>query len=135
MLGSTNSSKILSVVRASTTEPRLFFLSNYNKQTMKKLFALLSAVAVALPSSATPQSPDYINGGQCAGDRYSKCRYTLEIVNPDEEMVIVPNLDYHGPSRISTVEWCQELTGVFDWQNMITDYELESFDACLHEHT
>jgi hypothetical protein len=88
-----------------------------------------------LPAGATPQSPDYINGGQCAGDRYSKCRYTLEIVNPNEPMVVIPELKFLGASRISTIEHCAELENIADWKNMITDEELYSMEACLIEHT
>ena len=101
----------------------------------KQLFALASSLFLAIPSSATPQSPDYINGGQCAGDRYSKCRYTLEIVNPTEQMVVVPGLEKIGPSRISTVEHCAGIYGVEDWSNMVTDSELDGMWECLLEHT
>ena len=97
---------------------------------------LLGALALgAGPTGATPQSPDYHNAGQCAGDRYSKCRYTLEIVNPTEEMVVVPGLEKIGPSRISTVEHCAGIYDVKDWSNMITDDELDGMWECLLEHT
>ncbi len=102
---------------------------------MKKLLSALSVLALALPASATPQSPDYINGGQCAGDVYSKCRYSLEIVNPNEVMVTVPNLEYLGPSRLSTVEHCAELTQTQDWRSMVTDEDLVLMDDCLQQHT
>jgi hypothetical protein len=102
---------------------------------MKALFVILTALATALPAGATPQSPDYINGGQCAGDRYSKCRYTLEIVEPTEPMVLVPSLEFLGYSRISTVEHCAEIENIADWQNLITDEELYGMEACLIEHT
>jgi hypothetical protein len=102
---------------------------------MKALFVILTALATALPAGATPQSPDYINGGQCAGDRYSKCRYTLEIVEPNEPMVLVPSLEFLGYSRISTVEHCAEIENIADWQNLITDEELYGMEACLIEHT
>jgi hypothetical protein len=103
---------------------------------MKKFFATLAIIAsAAMPAGATPQSPDYINGGQCAGDVYSKCRYTLEIVNPNEPMVVIPELKFLGPSRISTIEHCAELEYIADWKNMVTDEELLSMEACLIEHT
>ena len=103
---------------------------------MKKLIATLAiAAATAMPAGATPQSPDYINGGQCAGNALSKCRYTLEIVNPTEEMVLVPSLEFLGYSRISTVEHCAELENIADWTNLITDEELYGMEACLIEHT
>ena len=103
---------------------------------LKKLIAALAiAAATALPAGATPQSPDYINGGQCAGDQYSKCRYTLEIINPNEPMVVIPELKFLGASRISTIEHCAELENIADWKNMMTDEELYGMEACLIEHT
>ena len=102
---------------------------------LKFISALAIATATALPAGATPQSPDYSNGGQCAGDQYSKCRYSLEIVNPSEPMVLVPSLEFLGYSRISTVEHCAELENVADWKNMMTDEELYGMEACLIEHT
>ena len=103
---------------------------------MKKLISALAlALATTLPAGATPQSPDYINGGQCAGDAYSKCRYSLEIVEPNELMVLVPSLEFLGYSRISTVEHCAELENIADWTNLMTDEELYGMEACLIEHT
>jgi hypothetical protein len=102
---------------------------------MKKVFSALFVLALATPAAATPQSPDYINGGQCAGDAYSKCRYTLEIVNPDETMVVVPGLEFVGPSRLSTVEHCASIEGLNDWRQLITDHDFEAMHACLVEHT
>jgi hypothetical protein len=102
---------------------------------MKTLLSILAAVAFAVPAQATPESPDFINGGQCAGDVYSKCRYTLEVINPDEEMVQVPGLENLGPSRISTVEFCQEIEGLNDWREMMTDSDFDLMEACLIEHT
>jgi hypothetical protein len=101
---------------------------------MKALFVILAALATALPAGATPQSPDYINGGQCAGDRYSKCRYTLEIVNPEEPMVVLPAFKDLGPSRLSTIEWCSEVVGKA-YDELITDSDFEGYGECLEEHT
>ena len=103
---------------------------------LKKLIAVAALIALrAMPAAATPQSPDYHNGGQCAGDRYSKCRYTLEVINPNEPMVVIPELKFLGPSRISTIEHCAELENIADWKNMVTDEELYGMEACLIEHT
>ena len=98
------------------------------------LTALALAATTALPVAAAPQSPDYINGGQCAGDRYSKCRYTLEIVNPSEPMILVPGLEFLGYSRISTVEHCAEIVGT-DYTQLITDSDYTQMEQCLIEHT
>jgi hypothetical protein len=82
---------------------------------MNKLFTLLSVLALATPAAATP-------------NRFA-------IVNPNEPMVVVPGLEQLGPSRISTVQHCQVIEGVKDWQNLITDSDFEQMSACLVEHT
>lgn len=56
------------------------------------------------------------------------------IVNPQEQMVVVPGLEPLGESRISTVEHCVTQTGVTDWQNLITDSDFDSMESCLIEH-
>ena len=84
---------------------------------MKKLLAaLVIAATAALPASATPET-----------------RYTTDVVNPGELMVLVPGLEWIGYSRISTVEFCQETNDVEDWMNLITDDEFEQMEACLAE--
>ena len=77
---------------------------------MRIIAALAIALATALPVSATPHR---------------------EVIAYDEMMVLVPNLEFLGFSRISTVDACVEETGVTDYSNLTTDYELESFEACL----
>ena len=81
---------------------------------MQKFFSALAlALATALPASATP----------------------FEVMNPNELMVIVPNLEFLGYSRISTVEFCAQIENINDWTNLITDEELYGMEACLIEHT
>jgi hypothetical protein len=82
---------------------------------MTKILSAFALVALALPASATP--------------------IVREVINPNEAMVVVPNLEYRGPSRISTVTFCAELTQTEDWRNMITDEDLVLMDDCLEEHT
>lgn len=82
---------------------------------MNKLFAILSTVTLALPLGASAA--------------------TFEIVNPNEPMVVVPGLEQIGPSRISTVEHCAGIYGIADWQQLITDDELDGMWECLLEHT
>jgi hypothetical protein len=102
---------------------------------MKKFIAIAALIALrAMPASATPQSPDYINGGQCAGDQYSKCRYSLEIVNPNEPMIVLPAFEELGASRLSTIEWCSKVVGK-TYDELITDSDFEGYEACLIEHT
>ena len=57
------------------------------------------------------------------------------VVSPGEPMVLLPGLEHLGYSRLSTVEHCETITGVPDYSRLITDYELESMEACLIEHT
>jgi len=103
---------------------------------MKKLLATLAIIAsAALPAGAIPQNPDYVNGGQCAGPVGSLCRYSLDIVNPEEEMVVVPGLEDLGPSRISTVEFCSEINEIGDWKNLITDSDFLSMEGCIIDQT
>ena len=81
---------------------------------MKNILAALAiAAATVMPAGATP----------------------LEIIEPNEPMVVVPNLEMVGPSRISTVEFCAEVVGVNDWSDMMTDLELDGMYVCLIEHT
>jgi hypothetical protein len=58
-----------------------------------------------------------------------------EVIAYDEMMVLVPNLEFLGFSRISTVEHCAEVADVADWMNLTTDSEFEVMEACLIEHT
>ena len=56
------------------------------------------------------------------------------IVNPSEEMVLVPGLAYLGKSRISTVRFCSTTIGT-DYRNLITDSDFELMEQCLKENT
>ena len=60
---------------------------------------------------------------------------SAQIVSPEEPMVVTPGLQYLGPSRISTVEFCADSTGVKDWRNMITDEEFAAMEECFLENT
>ena len=101
---------------------------------MNKFLSALTVLTLALPAGATPVHPHYTNNGQCAGAEGSGCRYTLEIVNPNEVMVQVPGLENLGPSRLSTVKFCAEVEKV-NWQNLMTDSDFEMMESCLIEHT
>lgn len=102
---------------------------------MKKLIATLAILAsAAMPVGATPQSPDYVNGGQCAGDAMSKCRYSLEVINPDEVMVVLPAFEHLGASRLSTVEMCSGVVGK-TYDQLITDSDFQSYEECLSDNT
>jgi hypothetical protein len=102
----------------------------------KQLTAAFAALALlANPAGATPQSPDYTNGGQCAGDSYSKCRYTLEIVNRAVDnglMVSVPNV---GLSRVESLNYCLKDVGVDKYQDLITDSDFVNFERCMVDLT
>jgi hypothetical protein len=80
---------------------------------MKKLIAAIAVVAAtALPASATP----------------------FEIINPGEPMIVLPAFKNLGASRLSTIEWCSEVVGK-TYDELITDSDFESYEACLVEHT
>lgn len=82
---------------------------------MKTILTALALIATTvLPASATPER---------------------RVVNYEEMMVLVPNLEYLGYSRITTVEHCATLTQTADWSNMITDEDLVLMENCLIEHT
>ena len=102
---------------------------------LKFISALAIAAATALPAGATPQSPDYHNAGQCAGDNYSKCRYSLDIVHRAVDnglMVDVPNVGY---SRVETLNFCLQEGGVEVYQQLITDSDFVMFERCMAEMT
>jgi hypothetical protein len=83
---------------------------------LTKFFSALALVlATTIPAGATPTQ--------------------LEVIAYDEMMVLVPNLEFLGYSRISTVEHCAEIENINDWTNLITDEELYGMEACLIEHT
>lgn len=58
-----------------------------------------------------------------------------EIVAYGETMILVPNLEYLGESRITTVEYCAEIEGINDYTDLVTDDEFENMESCLIEHT
>jgi hypothetical protein len=58
--------------------------------------------------------------------------FSRVIVNPSERML---NVATHGPSRISTVNFCLGESGVKKLRDLITDTEVETFDVCMREHT
>jgi hypothetical protein len=80
---------------------------------MKKVLFSLFTLALATPSLATPRV----------------------IVNPNEAMVLVPGIEFVGPSRISTVTFCAKQVGIDDYRDLQTDAEFEGMHACLVEMT
>lgn len=77
---------------------------------MMKLLPALSAFALALPATATPNRLAIDNG----------------------LMVNVPNIGY---SRIETVNFCLGEVGAEKYQDLLTDSQFEGFEACLIEMT
>jgi hypothetical protein len=82
---------------------------------MNKILSAFALVALALPAGATPT--------------------VREVINPNEQMVVVPGLEKIGPSRLSTVEFCTSVYNVQDWRQLTTDSELDGMWECLLEHT
>lgn len=128
---------------------------------LRSLFLAAAVTLSAVPAAAAPADHDTpaaealgarcesgsrpaclqlveLTGGDCAGPAGSGCRFDSSrfvVVDPEEPMVIVPGLEHHGWSRISTVQHCAELVEVADWSELVTDWELEGMSACLAEHT
>ena len=80
---------------------------------MKKLLSVLTLLTLATPSVAN----------------------TREVINPNEAMVLVPGIEFVGPSRISTVTFCAKQVGIDDYRDLQTDSEFEGMHACLVEMT
>lgn len=117
---------------------------------MIKLLSALSVLTLALPVSATPLPVELLGErceagslescqelaaateGQCAGPQGSGCRYSLQIVNPKSLMVNVPNF---GPSRYETVAFCLYQAGVENYQDLMTDSQVGTFDYCMKDNT
>lgn len=81
------------------------------KQTtnmIKQLTVALATLALALPASATPRAVD--NG----------------------LMAEVPG---YGPSRVETISFCLNESGVDRYQDLLTDTQVEGFDRCLRDQT
>ena len=74
--------------------------------------------------------------GQCAGPAYSGCRYDagVEYTKPvgDSLMVSVPNV---GQSRIESVTFCLNESGVDRYQDLLTDDDFVTFERCLIDLT
>jgi hypothetical protein len=80
---------------------------------MKKLLSVLTLLTLATPSLANAR----------------------EVINPNEAMVLVPGIEFVGPSRISTVTFCAKQVGIDDYRDLQTDSEFEGMHACLVEMT
>ena len=57
------------------------------------------------------------------------------IVNPTEQMVATPGLTHLGKSRISTIHFCEKVTKVANYKNLLTDSDFENFERCLQSLT
>ena len=75
---------------------------------MKKLLFVLTALAMAMPATATSRA---IDGGQMVND------------------------PYFGWSRVETVRFCLDEAGADNVANLMTDADLELYEACMVEHT
>jgi hypothetical protein len=75
---------------------------------MQTLLSIAASVLTALPATATPVAVD--NG----------------------LMVHVPNI---GFSRVETLTFCLNETGVDKYQDLLTDMEFDTFTACMIDNT
>ena len=55
------------------------------------------------------------------------------IVNPTEQMIVLPAFKYLGPSRASTIKACEY--DVKPYKMLITDEDYDHFEACLIDYT
>ena len=58
-----------------------------------------------------------------------------QVVNPDEAMIVVPQLQYLGESRVSSVNFCVQQVGVKSVDQVITDLQLDILEGCLIDIT
>ncbi len=77
-------------------------------------------------------------GGNCAGPVGSGCRYDSRTFAPVSLAVdngLMADVPGHGLSRIETIAFCLEETGVARYQDLITDSHFEGFSGCLQAQT
>ena len=58
-----------------------------------------------------------------------------QVVNPDEAMIVVPQLHYLGESRVSSVNFCVQQVGVKSVDQVMTDSQLDILEGCLIDLT
>ena len=54
---------------------------------------------------------------------------------PPVDNGLMTNVPGYGPSRIETVDFCVKQAGVDRYQDLLSDYEFETFHGCLEENT
>jgi hypothetical protein len=77
-------------------------------------------------------------GGNCAAPVGSGCRYdsgTLAPVSLAVDNGLMADVPGHGLSRVETIAFCLEETGVARYQDLITDSHFDGFGACLEAQT
>ena len=67
------------------------------------------------------------------GIMVTKTATARPIVNPTEQMVVLPAFKQLGPSRISTVRFCE--AEVKPYSKLVTDSDFHYFETCLIEQT
>jgi hypothetical protein len=123
-----------------------------------KLFAALAATLLfAPPAIATPSPGDSrqaeilgefceegfnnacrelakITKGNCAAPAGSGCKYDSRVFTPVDKglMVNVPGIGY---SRVETLTFCLNVTGVDKYQDLLTDSEFLAFEDCMADNT
>ena len=67
------------------------------------------------------------------GIMVTKTATARPIVNPTEQMIVLPAFKYLGPSRASTIKACEY--DVKPYKMLITDEDYLNFEACLIDYT
>lgn len=58
-----------------------------------------------------------------------------EVFDKNEAMIVVPQLQYLGQSRVSSVNFCVQQVGVKSVDQVITDSQLDILEGCLIDLT
>lgn len=58
-----------------------------------------------------------------------------KVIDKNEAMIVVPQLQYLGQSRESSVNFCVQQVGVKSVDQVITDEELDILEGCLVDLT
>jgi len=67
------------------------------------------------------------------GIMVTKTATARPIVNPTEQMIVLPAFKYLGPSRASTIKACD--FEIKPYKDLITDLDYLQYQACLEDLT
>ena len=97
----------------------------YNLEVPKETTPMKVLVSLAAISSAMLLAT--------GGIMVTKTATARPIVNPTEQMIVLPAFKYLGPSRASTIKACEY--DVKPYKMLITDEDFLNFESCLIDLT